>query len=132
MNAGGSPAHLVVHVPVDVQAMICAAAAAKQTYRPQRAAAKPKLPGPANRFQLLDDDIPDPEQHAAEGCRASPRLKTPAGRQRCSVVQVSAARLLLPELLPQLLHWALLPQCRSHTCHRNSSQRSLHQPRRKT
>ena len=65
-------------------------------------------------------------------------LSTPQGRRRCSAVQVSAVRLLLPRLLPlllpQLLPWALLLQCRPerpNISRRNSStvQFRLHQPR---
>jgi hypothetical protein len=79
MSARFSQAHLVDAAPRDVQAMICAAAAANQTYKPQRGAAKPKPPGPRNMFQLLDDDVPDPEQHAAEGVGASAGAQNPTG-----------------------------------------------------
>ena len=46
---------------------------------PQRAAAKPKPPGPRNMFQLLDDDVPDTERHAAEGVGASPGAQNSSG-----------------------------------------------------
>ena len=64
---------LVDSASFEVQAMIRAAAAAKQTFSPhaQRAAAKPLPPGPGNRLQLLDDDVHDTQRHAAEGVRAS-------------------------------------------------------------
>jgi hypothetical protein len=60
--------------------MIRAAAAAQQTYRPQRAATQRKPPGPSNRFQLLDNDVPDIVRHAADGTGATAGAQESTGQ----------------------------------------------------